>query len=70
MTDLITIVAGALVGFIIGILVYNNNTKKTQQIIADAEALAEKAEAEAKELAKRLKKKPAKKKTVKRPQVD
>ena len=70
MTDLITIVAGALVGFIIGILVYNNNTKKAQKIIADAEALAEKAEAEAKELAKKLKKKPAKKKTVKKPQVD
>ena len=66
MTDIIIIVASALVGFIIGTLVYNNNIKKTQQIIADAEVLAEKAEAEAKELAEKLKKK----KTVKRPQVD
>lgn len=70
MTDLIIIVASALVGFIIGTLVYNNNVKKTQQIIADAEALAEKAEAEAKELAGKLKKKTTKKKTIKRPQVD
>ena len=57
MTDIIIIVAGGLIGFIIGTLVYNNNIKKTQQIIADAEALAEKAEAEAKELVEKLNKK-------------
>jgi len=57
MTDIIIIVASGLIGFIIGTLVYNNNIKKTQQIIADAEALAEKAEAEAKELAEKLNKK-------------
>jgi len=43
-------------GFIVGALVFRNNAAKSEQIVKDALELAAKAEAEAKELAAKVKK--------------
>ena len=44
--------AGLLIGFIAGALVYRNNAKKAEALIADAQAAAAKAKAELEALKK------------------
>lgn len=68
--DIIITAVILFVGFIIGLLVANNNSAKTEKIINDALKYAEKAQLEAKELIKKATESehtptPRKKKTTK-----
>ena len=55
------IIVSFIVGFIVGALVARNNIKKLNVLVDEAKELADKAEAELKELKADIKKKPARK---------
>lgn len=55
-------------GFVTGVLITRNNVEKVNKVVLETVELLDKAEAELKEL--KAKKKPGRRKTVKKPQVD
>jgi|TARA_X000001388_G_scaffold34361_1_gene24224 uncharacterized membrane-anchored protein YhcB (DUF1043 family) len=55
------IIVSFIVGFVVGALVARNNIKKLNVLVDEAKELADKAEAELKELKADIKKKPARK---------
>jgi len=66
---MITLIAVLVAGFITGVLVGRNNVKTVEKAVDEALELYEKAQDEITELKAKVRK-PAKKKTVKKPVVD